>query len=870
MIAGVSDRSFGNAGTIWSAIPTPFTPQANFQESFPAFVGGTAIGVHRLGGQLALVVEGWAQQRPGGPWLTSALAVVPPAGGVPFELDTEGGTLVYPLAAAGVPAEPVASCDGAGGTMSVLLRTMPSQAWRTQWAYSLRTVGATGPLAEWSLKGSWLFEPSAIPPSGNVRILDAGSAVVIVSTQWEQLRVTVAPRAGQAQTVTFPLGRKLLRGLVRMTVASLHLWGSELSVALTAVVLDKALGEVSHGAMVKLRLGSKIALDTRFGKGGVWVSPQFADGRDFVCGGWTSRGLAGVAGSAAVAFAVGANGHGLDHSFGSDGVCEVDLGGGLSSPVATNDRNEWIYVFAQRLPDLRTVGCRIRVRSGLLPVPNGTLDPAFGANGVATLHLDGAPATPAALALEDFRLSVAVTRAIRGSDCDRVPAVVVLQTLDGTPDDTFGAGGFALHGSLGRPAAFAADGSCLFSAPALSDWVRIQLIGADGGAVRTSEPQLGLVGGGLSSMRRLADGSSLISGAAAAGGFIAKLTPAGAPDPSFGSGGVATPFADTDAILIVGVRADGRVVVRGLHNGWPAVALLHPDGTVDSSYGTSGFVDLSRGPDVRVFAQDDDSLLCVCSLARTPPDPDMLTGTPNVQPAKLGLQRILADGRYDGAFGWGPPMVFPPAANTLVLRGAGSGIDDGFDSATPAGIAALGGKYYLVATGYVGGRPVSDGRGGTVKLPVWPTIVVTRWEPDGSLDQTFTTQIGGYVPDRLYWMAVGVFAESASSVLAYGMAARRTTAPGTIADLLPAIRQPQPALFRIAHPGGIDFTFGQGGAATMTMQEFGPAAAVAGVQLANGKVRLAVVDMLLRTYGIGFGQHVVRLDSSFGGLAQFR
>ena len=350
MIAGVSDRSFGNAGTIWSAVPTPFTPPGNFRESFPAFVGGTAIGVHRLDpDRLVLVVEGWAQQQPGGPWLTSALAVVPPAGGAPFEVDSEGGTRVYPLAAAGVPAEPVASCDGAGGTMSVLVRAMPSPAWRTQWAYSLRTVGAAGPLAEGSVKRRWLFEPSAIPPTGNVRVLDAGSAVVIASTQWEQLRVTVAPRTGQAQTATLPLGKRLLRGLVRMTVASLRLWGSELSVALTAVVLDKALGEVSHGALVKLRLGSKIALDTRFGKGGVWFSPQFADGRDFVCGGWTSRGLAGVAGSAAVAFAIGANGHGLDRSFGNDGVCEVDLGGDLSSPVATNDRNEWIYVFAQRL-----------------------------------------------------------------------------------------------------------------------------------------------------------------------------------------------------------------------------------------------------------------------------------------------------------------------------------------------------------------------------------------------------------------------------------------------------------------------------------------------------------------------------------------
>ena len=639
--------------------------------------------------------------------------------------------------------------------------------------------------------------------------------------------------------------------------------GLRLSVALTAVVRDEARGEVSHGALVRLRLGSNFALDSRFGKGGVWVSPRLPHRRDFVCGGWISRGLAGVAGSAAVAFAVGANGRGLDESFGKDGVCEVDLGGDLTSPVAANDRNEWIYVFAQRLSDLRTVGCRIRVRSGLLPVPNGTLDPAFGVNGVATLRLDGAPATPAALTGDDFRLSIAVTRAIGGSDCDRVPALVTLQKLDGTPDETFGAGGFALHGSVGRPAAFAADGSCLFSAPARSDRVRIQLIDADGGAVRTSEPPLGLIGGELSSMRRLADGSSLISGPTASGGFIAKLTSAGAPDPNFDSAAVATAFAQTDTISIVGVRADGRIVVRGDRNGLPAVALLHPDGTIDSSYGNGGFVDLwTAAAEVSVFAQDDGTLLFACSVRRR----QQIEATLVIpaHPVQMGLGRIRSDGSYDPSFGWGEPKVDVVAGKTVGLVGAGPGEDDGFDNAAPVGIAALGGKYYLVATGWVGGRKVRKPDRTLEALPVLPTLVVTRWQADGSPDSTFPRQIGGYSPDRLYWTAVGVLAESASSVLAYGMAAR------ILPLVLPPIHQPQPALFRIAHPGGIDFTFGHGGAATMTMQEFGPAAPLAGLRLPDGKVRLAVVDLLVRQYGKYPDPRVSRLSSSFGGLAQFR
>jgi uncharacterized delta-60 repeat protein len=459
-----------------------------------------------------------------------------------------------------------------------------------------------------------------------------------------------------------------------------------------------------------------------------------------------------------------------------------------------------------------------------------------------------------------------VTRAIRGSDCDRVPAVVTLQTLDGTPDETFGAGGFALHGSVGKPAAFAADGSCLFSQPPGSDGARIQLIDADGGVVRTIEPQLGLIGGEVSSLRRLADGSSLIGGGAASGPFIAKLTPAGAPDPNFGSGGVATPFARTDIVSIVGVRPDGRIVVRCEHSGADTVALLHPDGAIDGSYGNGGFVDLGTLGAVRVFAQDDDTLLVACTVKRVQQiDATMANPAHSVQ---IGLWRVLADGSNDPAFGWSGPRVDAVHPKTLVLVSAGPGSDDGFDDTRPAGIVSLGGKFYLVANGDVGGRKIEerdrDGNKRVVTLPVLPALVVTRWQADGSPDSTFPAQTGGYAPDRLYWAAAGVLAESASSALAYGMAAR------ILPFVLPPIRQPQPALFRIAHPGGIDLTFGQGGAATMTMQEFGPASAQAGIRLPDGKVRLAVVDMLVRQYGKYPDPRVIRVSSSFGGLAQFR
>lgn len=64
MIAGRPDRSFGNAGTIWSSVPTPY--QVPFHVgSYPAYVGGTAIGVAWLGETPALVVQGRVQDQQG-------------------------------------------------------------------------------------------------------------------------------------------------------------------------------------------------------------------------------------------------------------------------------------------------------------------------------------------------------------------------------------------------------------------------------------------------------------------------------------------------------------------------------------------------------------------------------------------------------------------------------------------------------------------------------------------------------------------------------------------------------------------------------------------------------------------------------------
>ena len=89
----------------------------------------------------------------------------------------------------------------------------------------------------------------------------------------------------------------------------------------------------------------------------------------------------------------------------------------------------------------------------------GVVDGAFGGAGVAVIDAAGEAATPAALAVNGGRLLVAGTRQVQGWDCDRIPMLAALDAASGRPAAAFGAGGFALHSSVGYLAAVSPDGS---------------------------------------------------------------------------------------------------------------------------------------------------------------------------------------------------------------------------------------------------------------------------------------------------------------------------------------------------------------------------------------------------------------------------
>ena len=141
------------------------------------------------------------------------------------------------------------------------------------------------------------------------------------------------------------------------------------------------------------------------------------------------------------------------------------------------------------------------------------------------------------------------------------------------------------------------------------------------------------------------DGSVVVAGATTMGGnaVVLRLTPSGAPDPSFGPGGVRVfDFGGADAAHAVAIQPDGRIVIAGTGAAGRAILVtrLFPDGTPDPSFdgdGTAG-IDLAPGEDV-AFA------------IAVQPDGRIVTAGATGSPSNAVFVRMARTGAIDRTFG---------------------------------------------------------------------------------------------------------------------------------------------------------------------------------------------------------------------------
>jgi uncharacterized delta-60 repeat protein len=291
-----------------------------------------------------------------------------------------------------------------------------------------------------------------------------------------------------------------------------------------------------------------------------------------------------------------------------------------------------------------------------------------------------------------------------------------------------------------------------------------------GGVVALPSVGIGLQ---IAQAERLADGRLLLAGAARDSGtfsplrlVLLRLLPSGAPDPSFGTGGVVviTTISPQAGAAPVAVASDGSIVVTGsrLKPGEPnplnpattdwVVARLQPDGTPDASFGV---ITIPVGAGRRAEG----------TSAATAPDGSMVVvGHANAAPGSFrqtfAIIGLTASGAPDAAFNGGAPALVPLEDVRRLERRPGGALDlvgtQGVARFTAAGALdttfATAGKLSFI-TGSVldylptpdGGALMQDAPAASAPTDIDRRIAVRRVTAAGALggSTTLFTPFGG-------------------------------------------------------------------------------------------------------------------------------
>jgi hypothetical protein len=468
-----------------------------------------------------------------------------------------------------------------------------------------------------------------------------------------------------------------------------------------------------------------------------------------------------------------------------------------------------------------------------------------GDAGVAALAFEESSLEPSALLLQPAAIGflrrrlrppfvlVALSRPTGGIDCDWLPSLAAINAEDGERLSSIGYGGVALvsrapESQMYDPALVEPDGSILVThrTGGQIQLRRLDANGALGALIEVATPEAAAEIRGL---MRLSDGSLLAYGAGFTAGWVTKLTSEGALDTAFGDAGFflhdgGIPGSG-DVTLVIGERGDGSLIVQvSAPDGGGELCRLSAAGELITDYGAGeigsspGYVKLQGflqmlgqgviSSGTHSFLDQDGRVIVVATSGHDP----RLGG----MPVTIALRRLSADGHWDASFGMGTPTLNPPTSAQRVELHTPTGGTRAYNSFQAVGIVRLESALYLIGTAFAGGGQDSGG----FLFPEWPVLVVTRWTNAGEKEPSWPGgfQEGGVDP-FLYWSAVDVQRESPTSFLIFGSGGtpkelRSRSADGTITTTLTAER-PGPALFRVRHPNGIDWSFGDHGAAVI-------------------------------------------------------
>src|SRR5579864_1153098 len=351
------------------------------------------------------------------------------------------------------------------------------------------------------------------------------------------------------------------------------------------------------------------SLDSTFGSGGKVI---------------TSFGSEGYAIDVALqsdgkAVAVGANSNGghqnwaiaryntdgsLDTSFGTNGTVTQDFGyDNVARGVIIQSDGKIVVAGSgqnENEPRIWTIG---RYNS------NGSLDTSFGGSGIIATPLgDDLFETLNALELQpDGKIIAAGYLRKNGAVTEYV--TLVRYNSDGSYDQTFGNGGLEIyHSQVGtfqrvQAAALQSDGKIVIfgDSSGTAYLVRFNIDGSVdtnfGSNGTVIENQLGSAGS--NSVVIQSDGKIVVTGdySGTPNPFVIRHNQDGSLDTSFGSGGYVLGLGTNITYPRALVLTDGKIVIGGSDQNQydAALARLNADGTLDTSFGTNGFITTHLG-----------------------------------------------------------------------------------------------------------------------------------------------------------------------------------------------------------------------------------------------------------------------------------
>lgn len=251
-------------------------------------------------------------------------------------------------------------------------------------------------------------------------------------------------------------------------------------------------------------------------------------------------------------------------------------------------------------------------------LPDGTLDPTFGIDGMVVTEFSGQSeeigARPVVMADGKIVLAGTVDGWTGQSDIG-----VVRYLPNGSLDNSFGTGGKVRLGSASN-----------------YEWAK---------AVAMDSQSRIVVGGGL-----VTDPNTFVPSF-----LVMRLTPQGALDTTFGTGGKAIidfqPANGTNDNYVrdLILQPDGKILVCGNANGDFGLARLNPDGSLDNSFGTGGMVSTHLGsPDEEASRM---ALAADGGIFVTGYTAGQLAGSPFA--SDVAVVRYTANGSLDQRFGNG-------------------------------------------------------------------------------------------------------------------------------------------------------------------------------------------------------------------------